>query len=134
MLENSRFFRLGLAPSRGARRPRAGRLAILADALLDAGCDDEALIAQCRSAGPRVRGAGPWTSSRRSGEATEGRPAPRQKSRRGFAALSPEQRRAISSMGGKAAHAKGAARGFTRDEAAVANRPKDGMKPRPETK
>jgi hypothetical protein len=34
----------------------AGRLAILADALLDAGCDDEELIAHCRSAGPHVRG------------------------------------------------------------------------------
>jgi hypothetical protein len=33
-----------------------GRLAILADALLDAGCDDEELIAHCRSAGPHVRG------------------------------------------------------------------------------
>jgi hypothetical protein len=32
------------------------RLAILADALLDAGCDDEELIAHCRSAGPHVRG------------------------------------------------------------------------------
>jgi hypothetical protein len=32
------------------------RLAILADALLDAGCDDEALIQHCRSAGPHVRG------------------------------------------------------------------------------
>jgi hypothetical protein len=32
------------------------RLAILADALLDAGCDDEALIAHCRSEGPHIRG------------------------------------------------------------------------------
>jgi hypothetical protein len=32
------------------------RLAILADALLDAGCDDEALIAHCRSEGPHARG------------------------------------------------------------------------------
>jgi hypothetical protein len=32
------------------------RLAILADALLDAGCDDEALIQHCRSQGPHVRG------------------------------------------------------------------------------
>ena len=32
------------------------RLAILADALLDAGCDDEELLAHCRSAGPHVRG------------------------------------------------------------------------------
>ena len=33
-----------------------GRLPILADALLDAGCDNEELIAHCRSAGPHVRG------------------------------------------------------------------------------
>jgi hypothetical protein len=32
------------------------RLAVLADALLDAGCDDEALIQHCRSEGPHVRG------------------------------------------------------------------------------
>jgi hypothetical protein len=33
-----------------------GRLPILADALLDAGCEDEALIQHCRSPGPHVRG------------------------------------------------------------------------------
>ena len=32
------------------------RLAILADALLDAGCEDEDLIQHCRSDGPHVRG------------------------------------------------------------------------------
>ena len=32
------------------------RLGILADALLDAGCDDEELIGHCRSKGPHVRG------------------------------------------------------------------------------
>jgi hypothetical protein len=32
------------------------RLPILADALLDAGCDDEELIAHCREPGPHVRG------------------------------------------------------------------------------
>jgi hypothetical protein len=32
------------------------RLAILADALLDAGFEDEALIQHCRSEGPHVRG------------------------------------------------------------------------------
>jgi hypothetical protein len=32
------------------------RLPILADALLDAGCDDEELLAHCRSAGPHVQG------------------------------------------------------------------------------
>ena len=34
----------------------AGRLGILADALLDAGCDDEGLLAHLRSNGPHVRG------------------------------------------------------------------------------
>jgi hypothetical protein len=34
----------------------AAHLAILADALLDAGCDDDALIQHCRSDGPHVRG------------------------------------------------------------------------------
>jgi hypothetical protein len=34
----------------------AARLAVLADALLDAGCDNEALIAHCREPGPHVRG------------------------------------------------------------------------------
>ena len=29
---------------------------ILADALQDAGCDDEAVLAHCRGAGPHVRG------------------------------------------------------------------------------
>jgi hypothetical protein len=32
------------------------RLAVLADALMDAGCDDEQLIRHCRSEGPHVRG------------------------------------------------------------------------------
>jgi hypothetical protein len=34
------------------------RLPILADALLDAGCDDEEPLAHCRSTGPHVRGCG----------------------------------------------------------------------------
>jgi hypothetical protein len=34
----------------------SARLAILADALLDAGCEDEDLMAHCRSGGPHVRG------------------------------------------------------------------------------
>jgi hypothetical protein len=33
-----------------------GRLGILADALLDAGCEDESLVQHCRSPGPHVRG------------------------------------------------------------------------------
>jgi hypothetical protein len=32
------------------------RLPVLADALLDAGCDDEGLLAHCRSAGPHALG------------------------------------------------------------------------------
>jgi len=32
------------------------RLAVLADALLDAGCDEEELIGHCRSEGPHVQG------------------------------------------------------------------------------
>jgi hypothetical protein len=35
------------------------RLPVLADALLDAGCDDEELLAHCRSSGQHVRGC--WT-------------------------------------------------------------------------
>jgi hypothetical protein len=34
----------------------SARLAILSDALLDAGCDNEELIAHCRSPEPHVRG------------------------------------------------------------------------------
>jgi hypothetical protein len=34
----------------------SARLAILADALLDAGCGDEALVQHCRTPGPYVRG------------------------------------------------------------------------------
>jgi len=33
-----------------------GRLPILADALMDAGCDDEHVLAHCRSRGPHTRG------------------------------------------------------------------------------
>ena len=32
------------------------RLPILADALMDAGCDDEQILAHCRGPGPHVRG------------------------------------------------------------------------------
>jgi hypothetical protein len=46
---------LGLA--RGIYDDRAfDRLPVLADALIDAGCDDEAILAHCRSDGPHVRG------------------------------------------------------------------------------
>jgi hypothetical protein len=36
--------------------PAFGRLPLLADALMDAGCDDEQLLGHCRSEGPHVRG------------------------------------------------------------------------------
>jgi hypothetical protein len=34
----------------------AGRLGVLADALLDAGCDDEEMVRHLREPGPHVRG------------------------------------------------------------------------------
>lgn len=45
-----------------------------------------------------------------------------QRSRRGFAAMSPERQREIASKGGRAAHAKGTAHQFSPDEARVAGR------------
>jgi hypothetical protein len=46
---------VGLA--RGIYEDRAfDRLPLLADALMDAGCDDEQVLGHCRSAGPHVRG------------------------------------------------------------------------------
>lgn len=44
------------------------------------------------------------------------------KSRRGFASMDPEKRRAIASKGGKAAHAQGSAHEFTPEEARIAGR------------
>lgn len=41
---------------------------------------------------------------------------------RGFAAMTPEQRREISSKGGKTAHAKGKAHTWTSDQARAAGR------------
>ncbi|MEN9786119.1 MAG: hypothetical protein RLZZ299_1383 [Pseudomonadota bacterium] len=41
---------------------------------------------------------------------------------RGFAAMTPEQQRAIASLGGRAAHARGTAHQFTPDEAREAGR------------
>jgi hypothetical protein len=52
--------RLALGIYEGRKMPEGtldnARLAVLADALLDAGCEDEALIAHCREAGTHVRG------------------------------------------------------------------------------
>jgi hypothetical protein len=36
--------------------PTFDRLPLFGDALMDAGCDDEAILAHCRSEGPHVRG------------------------------------------------------------------------------
>lgn len=47
---------------------------------------------------------------------------PGSNSNRGFAAMDPQKQRQIASMGGKAAHAKGAAHEFTSAEAREAGR------------
>lgn len=46
----------------------------------------------------------------------------RGKERRGFASMSPEKRREIASMGGRAAHQKGTAHQWSSDEAREAGR------------
>jgi hypothetical protein len=48
--------------------------------------------------------------------------AEQKESRRGFAAMTTEQRHAIASRGGKAAHARGAAHTFTPEAGAAAGR------------
>lgn len=45
-----------------------------------------------------------------------------EKKKRGFAAISPEKRKEISSLGGKAAHRAGTAHQFTAEEAREAGR------------
>jgi general stress protein YciG len=45
-----------------------------------------------------------------------------EKSRRGFAAMSPERQREIASQGGRAAHQQGVAHQWTADEAREAGR------------
>jgi general stress protein YciG len=45
-----------------------------------------------------------------------------EKSKRGFAAMTPEQRREIAAKGGRTAHAKGVAHRWTSDEASAAGR------------
>lgn len=42
------------------------------------------------------------------------------KSKRGFASMSPEKRRAIASLGGKAAHKRGTAHEWNSEEARIA--------------
>ena len=53
---------------------------------------------------------------------TESATATKTSKPRGFAALSPEVRRAISSKGGRAAHLAGTAHEFAHDEAVAAGR------------
>jgi hypothetical protein len=45
-----------------------------------------------------------------------------QKSRRGFAAMSPERQREIASQGGRAAHQQGVAHEWNKDEARAAGK------------
>jgi len=45
-----------------------------------------------------------------------------ERSKRGFASMNKEKQRTIASKGGKAAHAKGTAHEFTREEAVAAGR------------
>jgi len=51
-----------------------------------------------------------------------GRQEQTQKSRRGFAAMSPERQREIASQGGRAAHQQGVAHEWSKDEARAAGK------------
>jgi hypothetical protein len=63
------------ATARGIYEERAfEQLPVLADALEDAGCTDQALLAHLRSRGPIVVAAGRWTSCSARPGATRGRP------------------------------------------------------------
>ena len=53
---------------------------------------------------------------------SEAKPEQARPARRGFAAMDPEQVRAISRQGGIAAHARGTAHEFTQEEARAAGR------------
>ncbi len=48
--------------------------------------------------------------------------SPRPRSRRGFAAMNPDEVRRLASLGGKAAHLQGTAHEFTSEEARAAGR------------
>lgn len=52
----------------------------------------------------------------------EGEQAPKAKSRKGFASMSPERMREIASAGGKSAHAMGRAHRWTSEEASEAGK------------
>lgn len=53
---------------------------------------------------------------------------PPQRAKRGFAVLSPEKKREIASMGGKAAHEHGRAHRFTTEEARAAGKKRHQMR------
>lgn len=53
---------------------------------------------------------------------TENNKTESQKSRRGFAAMSPERQREIASQGGRAAHEQGVAHEWNKDEAKAAGK------------
>jgi len=55
-------------------------------------------------------------------EAADALIPPRTRAKRGFAVLSPEKKREIASMGGKAAHEHGRAHRFTSEEARAAGK------------
>lgn len=57
-----------------------------------------------------------------SADPQEGEQAPKPKSNRGFASMSPEKRREIAAKGGKAAHAMGRAHKWTFEEASAAGK------------
>jgi len=57
-----------------------------------------------------------------SASAASDKSPPKPRRPRGFAAMSPERVREISRLGGKAAHQKGVAHEFTREEAQAAGR------------
>ena len=63
------------------------------------------------------------TDEERGVDSRSGESAPEKKMRkRGFASMSPEQRREIASKGGKASHALGRAHKFSYEEAKIAGR------------
>ena len=61
-------------------------------------------------------------TNREASRAEETTQAPKKKSTRGFASMSPERQREIARKGGKAAHEKGTAHEFTPEEARIAGR------------
>jgi hypothetical protein len=64
----------------------------------------------------------PATRSANSNTANDTQPAPAPARPRGFAALTPEERRRLGSKGGKHAHERGTANKFTPESASLAGR------------